>query len=276
MPVISTNTAANSALRYLNSNSADQSSSLSKLASGSRITKASDDAAGLAIGTQLKSDVTVLNQASTNASQANSILQTADGGLSSIASILQRMKALATESASGNVTDSQRTGDIDTEYQQLLSEITGITSSTRYANASLLDGTSSFSSGVNFLVGTSSSDMISVTINAVTLSGLGLSSTALTTASAALALIDTLTTAIETVTQNRASIGALESRFNYRSESISTNTENTSAAESTMLDADVAAEKSKLSSADVKSQASIAALAQASKMPQELLTLLQS
>ena len=236
MPVISTNTAANSALRYLNANSADQSSSLSKLASGSRITKASDDAAGLAIGTQLKSDVTVLSQAATNSSQANSILQTADGGLSSIADILQRMKSLATESASGNVTDTQRSGDIDTEYQQLLSEITGITSSTRYANQSLLDGTSSFSSGVNFLVGTSSADMISVTINAVTLSGLGLSSSDLTTASAALALIDTLTTAIETVTQDRASLGALESRFNYRSESISTNTENTSAAESTMRD----------------------------------------
>jgi len=276
MPVISTNTAANSALRYLNLNSSDQSSSLAKLASGSRITKASDDAAGLAIGTQLKSDVSVLNQAATNSSQANSILQTADGGLSSISDILVRMKALATEAASGNVTDTQRTGDIDTEYQQLLNEITGITSSTRYANQSLLDGTSTFASGVNFLVGTSSSDMISVTINAVTLSGLSLSSTSLTTASAALALIDTLTTAIETVTQDRASVGALESRFNYRSQSISTNSENTSAAESTMLDADVAAEKSKLSSADVKSQASIAALSQASKMPQELLTLLQS
>lgn len=276
MPVISTNTAANSALRYLNSNSADQSSSLSKLASGSRITKASDDAAGLAIGTQLKSDVTVLAQASTNASQANSILQTADGGLSNIADILQRMKALATEAASGNVTDTQRTNDIDTEYQQLASEITGIASSTRYAGQSLLDGTGTFASGVNFLVGTSSSDMISVTIGAVSLSGLSLSSTDLKTASAALALIDTLSSAMDTITQDRATIGAYESRFNYRSSSISTNSENTSAAESTMLDADVASEKSKLSSADVKSQASIAALAQASKMPQELLTLLQS
>lgn len=276
MPVISTNTAANTALRYLNSNTAAQSSSLSKLASGSRITKASDDAAGLAIGTQLQSDATVLAQASTNASQATSILQTADGGLSSISDILQRMKSLATEAASGNVTDSQRSGDIDTEYQQLLNEITGLASSTRYANQSLLDGTSTFASGVNFLVGTSSSDMITVTISAVTLSGLNLNGTSLTTASAALNLIDTLTSAIQTITQDRASIGAAESRFNFRSQSISTSTENVSSAQSTLMDADVASEKSKLSSADVKSQASIAALSQAAKMPQELLSLLQS
>jgi flagellin len=276
MPVITTNTAANTALRYLNTNSANQSSALSKLASGSRITKASDDAAGLAIGTQLQSDVTALNQASTNAAQATSILQTADGGLSSISDILQRMKALATEAASGNVTDSQRSGDIDTEYQQLLNEVTGITTSTRYAGQSLLDGSSTFASGVNFLVGTSSSDSITVTISSAGLSSLGLTGTSLTTSGAALTLINTLTSAIQTVTQDRASIGAAESRFNFRTQAIATTTENTSSAESTLMDADVASEKSKLSSADVKSQASIAALSQAAKMPSELLSLLQS
>jgi flagellin len=275
MAVISTNTAANTALRYLNINQSNESSALSKLASGSRITKASDDAAGLAIGTQLQSDATVLAQASTNASQATSILQTADGGLSTISDILQRMKALATESASGNVTDSQRTGDIDTEYQQLLNEISGITSSTRYSNTSLLNS-STWSAGVSFVVGTSSSDTISVTINTVTLSGLSLSGTSLSTSSAASSLIDTLTSAIETITSDRASIGAMESRFNYRSEQISSSANNASSAESTMMDADVASEKSTVSSADVKTQASVAALSQAAKMPQELLTLLQS
>jgi flagellin len=276
VPVISTITAANSALLYLNSNSAEQAAALAKLASGSKITKASDDAAGLAIGTQLKSDVTVLSQASTNASQASSILQVADGGLSVISDILQRMKSLATEAASGNVTDQQRSNDIDTEYQQLLTEITGVTTSTRYAGTSLLDGTTAYASGVNFLVGTESSDMISVTINGVTLSGLSLNSTDLTTASGALAMIATIGTAIDTITQDRASVGAAESRFTFRSQEIATSTTNVSAAQSTMLDADVAAEKSKLASADVKAQASIAAVSQANKMPQELLTLLQS
>src|SRR5258708_13550464 len=124
MPVISTNTAANTALRYLNNNASEQSSALSKLASGSNITKASDDAAGLAIGTQLKSDVAVLSQASTNASQASSILQVADGGLSVISDILQRMKSLATDAASGNVTDQQRSNHINTDYNHLPTDIT--------------------------------------------------------------------------------------------------------------------------------------------------------
>jgi flagellin len=276
MPVIATNTAANTALRYLNNNAAEQSSALAKLASGSNITKASDDAAGLAIGTQLGSDVSVLNQASTNASQASSILQIADGGLSSISDILTRMKSLATEAASGNVTDSQRTDDIDTEYQQLLQEIDGIATGTRYSSASLLDGSSSYASGVSFLVGTSAADTITVTISAANSSALSLSGTALTTASAATTLITTLSSAIDTITKDRATIGAQESRFNFHSQNIATTTENTSAAQSTIMDADVAAEKSKLSSSDVKYQASVAALAQATQIPRELLTLLQS
>jgi flagellin len=276
MPVISTNTAANTALRYLNNNATEQSSALAKLASGSRITRASDDAAGLAIGTQLQSDVAVLSQASTNAAQASSILQTADGGMSSIADILQRMKALATSAASGNVTDAQRTADIDTEYQQLLQEIDSIATGTRYSNSSLLDGSSNFATGVDFLVGTNSADTITVTIASVTAADLGLDGTDLTTQANASGMIDTLTTAIDTLTQNRALIGAAESRFSFHSQSISTTSENTDAAQSTIMDADVAAEKSALASADVKTQASVAALAQATKIPQELLSLLQS
>jgi flagellin len=276
VPVISTNTAADTALFYLNKNSASQSSDLAKLASGSNITKASDNAAGLAIGTELESDVTVLGTASTNAAQATSILQVADGGLSTISDILQRMKSLATEAASGNVTDTQRTSDIDTEYQQLLGEIDATASSTRYAGDSLLDASSTFASGVNFLVGTQSSDMITVTMKAVTTSGLALSGTSLTTSGAALAMINTLTSAINTISEDRSSVGASESRLNFASSNISTSAENVSAAESTIMDADVAAEKSDLSSADVLTQAAVAALSQATKMPQELLTLLQS
>src|SRR5438552_18557570 len=107
MPAITTNTAANAAVRYLNMNSAQESSALSKLSSGSRITSASDDAAGLAISTRISSDVTTLQQAATNASQANAILQTADGGASNISDILARMKALASESDSGTTTDAR-------------------------------------------------------------------------------------------------------------------------------------------------------------------------
>lgn len=144
MPVISTNTAANTAVRYLNINSTEQSDSLSKLASGSNITKASDDAAGLAIATKISSDVAALEQASTNASHGISVLQTADGGASNIADIVERMKTLASQSASGTVTDTERTY-IQAEFEQLQEEINGITESTRYNGQSLLDGSSDFS-----------------------------------------------------------------------------------------------------------------------------------
>lgn len=143
MPVISTNTAANTAVRYLNSNAAEQSDSLSKLASGSRITKASDDAAGLAIATKISSDVVALEQASTNASHAISVLQTADGGAANTSDILERMKSLASQSASGTVTDVER-AYIQAEFAQLQEEIDGISTSTRYNGESLLDGTSDF------------------------------------------------------------------------------------------------------------------------------------
>jgi flagellin len=273
MPIISSNFAANAALLYLNKNTTSETSDLSKLASGSNIVKASDDAAGLGIGTQLEADVTVLSQNATNTSQGSSILQVADGGLSTLSDILQRMESLATESASGNVSDSQRSDDINTEFQQLLDQIGTVISSTTYGNQTLLDGTFS---GVNFMVGTQSSDLITVSISAVSLSGLGLGSVDVTTASGALAAVSTITSAINLVTQYRASVGAYESRFNFSSETINTTQLNTQSAESTVMDADEAAQKSALASADVLSQAAIAAMAQADKMPQELLVLLQS
>jgi flagellin len=282
MPVINTNTAANTALRYLNQNAETQSNSLAKLASGSRIAQASDDAAGLAIGTQLQSDVTALAQAGTNASQANSMLQAADGGLARISDILQRMKALATESASGNVTNSQRSNDINVEYGRLYSEIDVIATGTRYAGASLLNSSGIFSAsaGLTFVVGTTSSDTITVTGSSfqVAASSLltagGAVASSVSTQTTASSAIDTLTTAINTITQNRATIGAYESQFQFQGDSIATTMENNSAAASTIMDADVASEKARLSSADVKTQAAVAAMSQANQMPQALLKLL--
>ncbi|CAN7539206.1 flagellin [Bosea sp. LjRoot9] len=391
MAVISTNIAANSAVRYLNMNSVDQSSSLSKLASGSRITKASDDAAGLAISTRISSDVTALTQAATNASHGTSILQTADGGASNISDMLQRMKALASQSVSGTVTDSER-AYIDAEFSQLAEEIDGISESTRYNGASLLDGTSDFANGMVVVVGSNAtSDTIKVTIDALTTSALDITAatdeapaslvgsasgydasggdvsftvngtsvtlsatggtasdgvytaddiaTAINTAlgtstvsasvdattgkltlsntatgstagitiagtgsfdvadlgfddtsstgrdagttlsvatqdgaQAAIAVIDA---AIDTVSNARANIGALESRFEFRSNTIATSIENLEAANSAIKDVDVASESATLAAAKVKTQASVAAAAQANQMPQELLKLLQ-
>src|SRR3546814_4366388 len=116
MPFGATNTAANSALRFLNYNTSQAASSVSKLASGSRIVKASDDAAGLAIGTRLKADVTALTQPGLNSSQGASVVQVADGGLARIGEVPHRMKALAAHSLSRVPTDTDR-GFIDAESQ---------------------------------------------------------------------------------------------------------------------------------------------------------------
>jgi flagellin len=275
MPVISTNNAANAALNYLNNNSMDETANLSKLASGSRIVKASDDAAGLAIGTQLQANTTVYAQDQTNVAQGSSILQSADGALAQISNVLQRMMALATEAASGQVTNTQRTQDIQTEYTQLKTEIGSIVSSTTYAGQTLLSG--SFLSNVKFLVGTASSNFLTVSVATVSTNALlGSGSAGVGSSASALTSINALNSAIQTITQDRAKIGAYESQFNFSSQDIATNVENITAATSTILDADVAAVKSGLSSSDVKTQASVAALTQAAQLPQELLRLIQS
>ena len=275
MPVISTNNAANAALNYLNLNSSKETNQLAQLASGSRIVQASDDAAGLAIGTQLDAGVTVYSQDSTNVSQGTQILQTADGALAQISNVLQRMMALATEAASGQVTNGQRSQDINTEYSQLKSEITSIVSGTTYAGQTLLSG--SFLSQVKFLVGTLSSNFITISVTTVSVGGLlGGSGSTVSTAATALGAINVLSSAINTVTQNRAKIGAYKSQFNFSSQDIATNIQNIQAAASVVLDADVAATKANLSANDVKTQASVAALTQASQLPQELLRLIQS
>ena len=273
MPAISTNTAANSAVRYLNINSMQETSALSKLSSGSRIPSASDDAAGLAISTRISSDITTLQQAATNAAQATSILQTADGGASNISDILARMKSLASESASGTVADSSR-AYINSEFTQLKGEIDSIATGTRYSSQSLLDGSSVFSSGVAVLVGSTSADTITITLTNLTASSLGVTSLDVSTLSAATSAMSALDSAIDSVSSARAEIGAQESRFNFSADSISTQTQNLQSANSAIKDVDIAAEQATLSSAEVKTQAAVSAETAANQMPQYLLKLL--
>src|SRR5450432_1114475 len=170
MPAITTNIAANSAVYYLNINSQQETSALSKLSSGSRIVAASDDAAGLAISTRISSDITTLQQAATNAAQANSILQTVDGGASNISDLLARMKSLASESASGTTVGTNNF--IESEFGELFSEIDSIASGTRYSGQSLLNGTGAFASGVTVLVGSSGSDTVNISLSSLTTSAL--------------------------------------------------------------------------------------------------------
>ena len=275
MPVIATNTSANAALRYLNLNSAEQSDALNRLASGSRINKASDDAAGLAVATKLSSDVSVLNQAQTNASHASSVLQTADGGASQISDILERMKELVAQSLSGAVTDDER-AYIDAEFSQLIEEIDSIATGTRFNGEALLDGTGDHAAGVDYLVGTDvASDTLTVTIDDLSAATLAVDALTVGTQADATTAAAAIDTAIDTVAAARADLGAQMSRFEYHSNQLANAEENLSAAQSAIIDADVAEEQTNLSSAQVKTNAAIAALSAANDMPQSLLQLLQ-
>ncbi|HOO50915.1 MAG TPA: flagellin [Alphaproteobacteria bacterium] len=269
MPVIATNTSANSALIYLNRNSREQDKSLSKLSSGSRIVRASDDAAGLAVGSALKADTTALKQAAINATQGRAVLQTADGAMSRVGDILQRMKSLAAQSNSGSV-DATSRGFINTEYQQLLTEAQAIGTNTQFNGDGLIDGGYNF----NYQVGVAATDVIALNLSTINMTTIANGSSVSTQANAVTAN-GTLDTAIDTVSTGRATIGALLSRFEYRGDVIDSSVENLQAATSVIMDVDIAAEQSNLVSKQVLTEASIAALAQANQMKSSLLSLVR-
>lgn len=173
MPVISTNTAANSALLNLNKNASMQERYLNQLSSGSRINSSADDAAGLAVSGQLQADITTLTQSARNAQQAETLLQTADGALARQGDILQRMKSLATQYNSGTV-DATSRSFINAEYTELITQLDLISSSTEFNGQALIDG----SYNQSFVVGISASDSIDVDLTSIdtTSSGLNLNS----------------------------------------------------------------------------------------------------
>lgn len=269
MPVVGTNTAANSAILYLNKNSRMQEDSLGHLSSGSKIVSASDDAAGLAVSTQLESDVSVLEQAATNAQQAQSILNVADGALANIADILQRLKSLAAQSMSGSITDTSR-GYINTEFGQLTTELDAIISTTEFNGTTLIDA----SYNETFLVGVDAADTIVVTLNTNITAGTNITTGVDTLANATTASgnIDTLVGLVSSV---RATVGAYQSRFEFREDVIHTSVENLEAAKSTILDTDIAEEQSRYTTAQVMTEVATAALAQANNMKTSLLSLVQ-
>ena len=202
MPSIATNVAANSSLFYLNRNSSMQSDSLAKISSGSRIVKASDDAAGAAIAAGLSADISALQTASQTVQQLDSLLQIADGGLQRVGEILQRMKSLTAQYDSGTLGATELTY-INSEMGTLNTEIDLIASSTTFNGVALIDGT--FNETAN--IGAASGDQI--TIN---LAGINLEAAAYDLPTGNLAA--NVETAIGNVAGFRATVGSLQSAVN--------------------------------------------------------------
>ncbi|MGI8424862.1 MAG: flagellin [Chloroflexota bacterium] len=266
------------AQRNLNATQGAFHRSVTRLSSGLRINSAADDAAGLYLSEKLRSRVRGLQQASRNAQDGISLIQTAEGALQTVNDILVRKKELAVQSANGIYSAPDR-AIMDREYQELSLELTRISDVTSFNGTKLLDG--SFSLGTNLQVG----DFASVD-NQVALSGLadmdatalGVNGNILTVAAAQteLTAIDNNlgAGAIQVVSDRRAQLGAQQNRLEYTITTIGVSVENQTAAESRIRDADVAAEVSNMVKAQIMSQSAMAVLAQSNAAPQSLLSLL--
>jgi len=278
MVAISSNTSANVSNVYLNKNEKAASKSLGQIASGKAINKASDNAAGLAIATQLLSDVSTLRQASTNILQGTSLLQTADGALEQSGNILNRMKELSTQANSGSLDANSRSA-INDEYQNLKSELDNISANTSFNGQKLVDG--SFNN--DFQVGTSATDTISADLSSVNSSatGLGLtagagnSASALLTPASAQATSSELDTAINNLAAARAQVGSIQSSFSTRSDIVDSTIENTISAQSAIMDVDIGRASSEFKNSKNLSELSLAAAAQGNKMSSSLLRLVR-
>ncbi|GEK86928.1 flagellin N-terminal helical domain-containing protein [Microbacterium aerolatum] len=278
---INTNVSALNAYRNLSNTQNDLSKSLEKLSSGLRINRAADDAAGLAISEGLRSQVNGLNVAARNAQDGISVIQTAEGALTEVHSILQRVRDLAVQAGNDSNNTESRTA-IQTEVTQLAEELTRISTSTNFNGIDLLTGaTAGDGTGqLTFQVGAggvAANDQIAVDLTGADVGAVATAVAGLTfdTAANAAASITALDTQITSISSARAELGAAQNRFESTINSLNVSAENLSAAESRIRDTDMAAEMVKYTAANILSQAGTAMLAQANQSTQGVLQLLR-
>jgi len=250
------------------------SANISRLSSGKRINRSSDDAAGLAISSKMNAHLRGLAQAKRNAYDGVSLLQTAEGAFSEMNGLLTRMRELAVQAATGGTLVTSDRSALDQEFQALESEIDRIVNVTQYNGQTLLNG--AMSSGVDFQVGilNTTNDRISLTLSTSKSGDLGTGASSLTTASHAQLAITALDTAIQNVATRRNTLGALQNRLEVTISNLGTIHENLSAANSRIRDVDVAAETAAMSQNQILMQAGVSVLGQANQIPSMVLSLL--
>ncbi|MBZ0272756.1 flagellin FliC [bacterium] len=265
---VTNNISSLNAQRHINRSQGGLSRSLERLSSGLRINRAGDDAAGLAISEKLRANIRALDQAGRNAMDGVSLIQTAEGAMDEISSMMIRMKELAEQAATGTVGTAER-GYLNTEFNALRTEITRIADNTKFNETSLLDG----SLNKNLQIGITSGETINVTISDVDSAALSLA-TSISTTTKAVAALATTSTAIGTVASRRASLGALQNRLESVVASIDNQVENLSSAESRIRDVDIAEETANLTKYSILVQAGVSVLSQANQTPTVALALL--
>lgn len=295
MPLsVNTNHASLSAQRAVANSQSDAARSMERLATGLRINSAKDDASGIAVVSRLNSQIDGLNQATRNANDAVSMLQTAEAGLQSITETLQRMRELAVQAANGSISDTER-GYLNLEYTQLKAEIDRVAESTAFGEVKLLNGGANpgdqkvytFQIGqgtenedaLTFLVADynvtelgqgknadGTDDATKPSVNGTFISVQGLTDNA----------IDSIDRALDTVLSGRASLGSYQVRFEHVIDNNMIASENAQASRGRIEDTDFAAESAELAKNQVLQQAGIAMLGQANAMPQQVLSLIQN
>ncbi|NLY42682.1 MAG: flagellin [Clostridiaceae bacterium] len=267
--IIGHNIAALNAHRRLMLGNAEMSKSLERLSSGRRINKAADDAAGMAIAQKMDAQIRGLNQASRNAMDAISLIQTAEGAMAEINSILQRMRELAVQSANGTNTDEDRS-QIQQEIDQLIEEIDRISTTIEFNTMTLLDGSQD---SLVFQVGANAGQSITLDIASLGSSDLGVDG--IDVENDADNAISTIDDAIEKLLTERSKLGAMQNRLDHIINNLNTSSENLTAALSRIEDVDMALEMSNYTKNNIILQAAQAMLAQANQMPQGVLQLLK-
>jgi flagellin len=261
---IATNIQSLAGQRSLNQVKREQSSSLEKLASGSRINKAGDDAAGLAISEKMKSNIRGVKQATRNAGDGISLIQTAEGGMNEVNNILIRLRELSVQSASDTITDKERVYS-DMEFQQLVTEVERIATSTTFNEKQLLSGEGD---SMEFQIGirnVEANDRIKYQPgdNSENADDLGIDSLSVSSKVSSQENLEVIDGAINKVNTNRATLGALQNRLQSTVRNLEVKSENLSGANSRIRDTDIAEESANLAKANILAASSTSVLAQA-------------
>jgi len=270
---INTNVAAMNAYRNLSSTQGSMATSLERLSSGLRINRAADDAAGLAISEKLRAQTNGLNQATSNAQDAISLVQTAEGALNETHSILQRMRQLSVQSANDTNTSDDRAA-IQKEVTALNDELDRISTTTQFNGQNLLDGTGGTAGSFTFQIGANNGQTVTVAFAKADTTTLGTKTLDVSTSAGAATALTAIDAAIKTISGDRADISAVQNRLQHTINSLSVASENSAAAESRIRDTDMAKEMTSFTRSQILQQAGVSMLAQANSAPQSVLKLL--
>ena len=265
---INNNVAAFNAYRNTTASSNGLSKTLEKLSSGFRINRAADDAAGLVISQNLRAQISGLRTATRNVQDGISVVQTAEGALNEVHSMLTCMRELAVQAANTGTMDNDAVAAADSEVTALVDEIDHISAETTFGSINLLDGSYS---GV-FQVSQASGDTVTVTVTTLDASTLGVDALTLTGTVSAISAIDSAITAVSTA---RGDLGAMQNRFESMVNNLQVGVENLTASESRIRDADMALEMVSFTKSQILLQAGTAMMAQANNVPQSVLRLMQ-